>query len=129
MREIPALQIIPQRTAMDCSVACLAMLCRVEYETALVAFQHNVCAKGATIRQLQRAATRLKIALVWSRSVKDIENQTGILCVRSEKWPHDHLVILKEGQIIDTDFTLWDADVFMAVYKAKAISILTLRED
>lgn len=127
--QAPALQIIPQRTKMDCSVACLAMLCGVDYEAALVAFRHNVCAKGATIRQIHHAAKRLKVHLVWSRSVGDLENQTGILCVRSEKWPHDHLVILKEGQIIDTDWTLWDADVFMSAYKAKAISILTLRED
>ena len=124
----PSLSIIAQRTAMDCAVACLAMLCGVEYEVALAAFRHNVSARGATIRQLQQAARRLKTTLVWSRRRVDVETETGLLCVRSAQWPNDHLVVLKEGQIIDTDWTLWDADVFLAAYKAKPISFLTFKE-
>lgn len=126
--QLPTLQIIPQRHSHDCSVACLAMICRISYEEALMAFRHNVCTDGASIRQIQRAAARLGRTLLWSRRVSSLENETGILCVRSQKWPCDHLVVFKEEQIVDTDATLWDADVFMSAYEAKPISFLRLEE-
>lgn len=125
----PSLRIIVQRTTMDCSVACLAMLCGVEYEAALNAFHHNVCAKGSTIRQIQQASKRLGFPLYWTRKLGELDTQTGLLSVRSEKWKADHLVVLKEGQIVDTDATLWDQDVFLSAYKVKPLSILTFKED
>lgn len=116
---------------MDCAVACLAMICGVSYEQALMAFRHNVYSAGATIAQIRQAARAIGpgFNLSWSRKVDDLSEATGILCVSSAKWPNDHLVIIKEDQIIDTDATLWDADVFMAAYEARPISILRIKED
>ena len=124
----PFLNVIIQRHNNDCSVACLAMLLGLSYEQVMVAFKHNVVRHGSTIRQLQGACRTLGRKLVWSRRLGDLETDTGVLCVRSSKWPHDHLVVLKEGMIIDTDATVWEQDVFLAAYEAKPVSILRLEE-
>lgn len=117
--------IIPQRHNMDCGVVCIAMLLGVSYEEVLLAFSFNVFKVGATTRQIQAAAKRLGKPLRLLRAI-DLENATGILAVRSPKWPCDHLVILKEGQIVDTDATLWDADVFLSAYEAVPMSLLVM---
>lgn len=126
--QAPTLRVIAQRTRADCSVACLAMLCGVDYEAALMAFRHNVCAMGASGYQILAAAKRLGKPLSWRGALDDLETETGILQIGALKWPLNHLVMLKEGQVIDTDFTLWDADVFLAAYEAEPIGIFTLKE-
>lgn len=120
------MQVVLQRHRMDCSVACLAMLFGLPYEDVLVAFAHHVIKQGATIRQTQAAAKFLQRKLVWSRKLGDLETDTGVLVVSSAQWRHDHMVVLKDGLIIDTDATIWDQDVFFAVYEATPISILRL---
>jgi ABC-type bacteriocin/lantibiotic exporter with double-glycine peptidase domain len=124
--DAPILQVITQRHAMDCSVACLAMLLGVCYENALVAIapdNPDVCVKGAWDKQITRAARRLGYRLRVKRRV-DLENDTGILNVFSKRWKHAHLVVLKNGLIFDTDACVYDADVFMSAHKAKAGSLL-----
>lgn len=117
-----------QRTTMDCSVACLAMLLDVDYETALKAFTHNVSAHGASVRQIQWAAEQLKRPLVWTRKV-DLDDATGILGVASKKWDYDHVVILTEGRIIDAqDATFWDVDDYLKENEARATSLMTVEE-
>lgn len=123
----PTLNIVVTRHPMDCGVVCLAMLCGVSYEEALMAFRSNVCMEGVSIRQLQAAARRLGEVLRWSRRVSDLEAQTGILQVRAIKEaPADHLIILKSGQVIDVDASIWDLDVFLATKGFKPRSLLTL---
>ena len=117
------LSVVPQRHSMDCAVACLAMLFGLSYEEVLMAFQHNVIAKGATTRQILDTAEALGRPLKRKRKV-DLENDTGLLAVASKRWGHDHLVVLKDEMIVDTDATIWDVDVFMAAYEARPLSIL-----
>lgn len=89
-----------------------------------MSFDYNVMREGATIRQVKAAARYLGTQLVWSRKLGDLDTETGILCVRSGKWPNDHLVVLKDGMIVDTDATIWDQDVFMSAYGATPISLM-----
>jgi len=110
---------------MDCAVAALAMLLGTSYEEALMAFHHNAIARGATIRQIQRAAGVLGYKLTWTRRV-NIETDAGLLMLSSSQWPSDHIAILKDELIIDTDATIWDADVYLAVYQARPLSLLTI---
>jgi ABC-type bacteriocin/lantibiotic exporter with double-glycine peptidase domain len=119
----PFLSVVPQRSRMDCGVACLAMLCGVSYERALLATRGPVLDQGMRTRQIQATARRLGRALTFCRTV-DLENDTGLLAVRSVQWPHDHLVVLKDGLIVDTDASLWDVDVFLSAYDATVLSIL-----
>lgn len=129
MSHTPFLNVIPQRHKMDCSVACLAMLLGKSYEEALMAYDYNVMREGATIRQVKAAAKWLGVPLAWSRKVGDLETETGILCVRTAKWPNDHLVVLKDSMIIDTDATIWDYDVYLAAYEAHPISIMRIEDE
>lgn len=126
MAHTPFLCVVPQRHKTDCSIACLAMLLGVSYEEALLAMaQPRVLKRGVMMRQVLTAAKRLGRPLRFQRKI-DLDTDTGILGVRSPQWPNEHLVVLKDGLIFDTDCTIWDADVFLSVYAAKAISLLTL---
>ncbi len=126
MAHTPFLSVIPQRHKTDCSVACLAMLLGVSYEKALLALKvERVLTHGVMVRHVLQAAKRLGQPLKFRRKF-DLETDTGILGVRSEKWPMEHLVVLKDGFIVDTDATVWEADVYISAYQAKAISLLTL---
>lgn len=123
----PFLQVVIQRHGKDCGVACLAMLLGLSYEATLLAFRHNVMVQGATIRQLLSAGRRLGHPLRWTRKV-DLENDTGLLALRSKKWPSEHLVVLKDELIIDTDATVWEQDIYLAAYEAVPLSIIKLAE-
>ena len=121
----PYLAVCLQRHPMDCAVATMAMLLGKSYEDVLQAFKHNVMAKGATVAQMQAAARRLGTALRWRRWRDALEHETGILAVSSPRWAHDHLVLLKDGElIIDTDGTIWETDVFLSAYEARPVSLL-----
>ena len=120
----PVISIVPQRHKRDCAICCLAMLAGVSYEEALLACG-RVFDVGMTTRQIMRAGAKLGLVLTVKRAI-DLENDTGLLAVRSGKWPQDHLVVLKDGLVFDPDATVWDADVFLSAYDAKALSLLTV---
>ena len=125
MDALPYLQVVPQRHNFDCAVACLAMLLNKDYETTLLAFNSLApLVHGVRTRDVKQAAvalgTRLKLSRKW-----DLEEDTGILAVRSPRWKVDHLVVLKEGLVIDTDASIWEVAVYLQAYEAKVLSILT----
>lgn len=124
--DAPILKVIAQRHENDCGVACLAMLLGVSYENALVAIaqtEPNVCARGLYFRDLTAAAKRLGYRLT-RRKQFDIEADTGILNLSSHRWRYEHLVILREGLILETDGTLWEAAVYLAHHKATSGTLL-----
>ena len=125
----PYLTIVPQRHTMDCAVCCLAMLLELSYEDVLLAFKTNVYRTGATTRQMLNVAKRLGKPLRFSRAVdpEALESSHGILLIAPEG-KVQHTVLLREGTIVDTDATLWDADVYLATYKARPLSLLILRD-
>lgn len=127
--QAPTLKIIASRAPSDCAVCCIAMLCGLTYDKALEGFHHNVSVMGATGHQIIKASKRLKRPLKWKKAPIDVENQTGVLMIEAAKWDFNHLVVLKEGQVIDTDSTLWDVDIFLETYKAKPVGLFTLREN
>jgi hypothetical protein len=126
----PFITFVKQRHKADCGVATLAMICGVDYETALLAIgKKQVLAEGVQLRVVRAAAPKLGKHLVLHRTI-DPDNDTGILGVVSETWDLEHLVILKEGIVIDAqDQTIWDFDSYMLAHKARAVSLLALRED
>lgn len=122
------IQVVLQRHKSDCAVACLAMLLGTTYEDALLSFAHNVMAEGASIKQIKQAAKVMGSKLSWSKKLKDLETDTGIISMSSESWPMDHVAVLKDGLIIDTDATIWDSDVYLSTYGARVVSILRVEE-
>lgn len=94
-----------------------------------MAFKKCVGEDGASYGQIKSAAKRLGYTLIRSRKLENLEERIGILMVGSDEWVHDHLVILKEGQIVDTDSSLWDWDVFLATKKVHAMELFELKEE
>jgi hypothetical protein len=127
---LPFVTFIPQRRKTDCGVATLAMLCGCSYEQALLAIRKpSVLTDGVQLRVVRDAAKKLGKKLVLHRQI-DPDNDTGILGVKAESWDFEHLVILKDGLIIDPqDSGIWDFDSYMAAHGAKAVSLLALKED
>lgn len=120
----PIIKVEIQQHEFDCGVACLAMLLGTDYEKTLIAFNSlNPLVRGVDTREIKQAAVRLGQRLRLSRRV-DLEDDTGILRVAAANWTTDHLVILKEGLIVDTDGTLWDAQAFLDNYHATVQSLL-----
>ena len=104
-----------QREAADCGIAALSMLLGVSYEdvlraTTLTDRSHG--RKGLWTRTLQRIAKRLGYTLLVRRTF-DLEQDYGLL-----RLP-DHAAILRNGLVIDTDATVWDADEYLAVRQVK----------
>lgn len=121
----PFLRVEIQRHGMDCAVACLAMVTGASYGAALLAFGDELL-HGAQTRQIQAAARKLGQPLTLKRKV-DLDIDSGLLAVRSPLWKADHLVVLREGVIVDTDGSIWfEPDVFLSAYRARTISLLAL---
>jgi len=116
--DAPIIRVIMQRYQMDCGVACLAMLCGVSYENALVAFAQqcpDICVTGCWTAHLKMAAKALGFTLKARRRF-DLESDTGILNLTGAAFKGDHLVVLWEGRIIDTDAGLYMQDVYFSVF-------------
>jgi hypothetical protein len=123
----PYLTVCIQRHKRDCAVACLSMLLGKPYEIVLLAFRHNVIEEGASIKQMQGAVRRLGHKLLWQQRLIDYAEDTGVVVISSPRWgKYDHLVVVKEGLIVDTDATIWEPDVFMSAYEARPSSILVI---
>lgn len=122
------IQIVRQRHDADCAVAVIAMFAGVSYEEALLAIgTPAVLTSGVQLRVVRTACRRLKCPVVLRRHI-DLISDTGILVISCDTWPLDHLVILKEGIIVDPDNTVWDVDTYLEVYRAK-VSLLLRRKD
>jgi hypothetical protein len=122
----PYLQIVTQRHKGDCCVAAMATFLCLSYERVLMHAPMDVCTAGMSVAQLKAASKRLGKPLK-SRRACDIEEDAGLLWMKSPEWSgHHHLAVLKDGLIFNTDGVVWEADVFLAANRAKIISLLTL---
>lgn len=129
--DAPIIRYVPQRHEGDCSVACLAMVCGVSYEQALIALgkqEPHVCKRGAWSYQMRNAAKALGFA-TRSRRKFDLESDHGILGIKFKAVNHEHVVVLWEGRIIDTDFGLYMADVYFSVNEARPTSLLVVERE
>jgi hypothetical protein len=122
----PVIRIVPQRNDSDCAIATLAMLSGLPYEDVLIAAARTAeCETGMYLTQIQKVASELGIELVAKKSGRyDIESDTGILRVSDRKAKNYHVVVLRRGLVIETDGSLWDADVYLASKRYKAGSLL-----
>src|SRR4029079_453431 len=110
--DAPIIRVIPQRYDSDCGVSCLAMICGVTYENALVAvaqFAPNVCISGMWLKHLESAALLLGFKLRRRRTF-DWDTDTGILVLSRPRLPL-HVVVLREGLVIETDGCLWESEL------------------
>lgn len=128
--DLPILRVVLQRHEADCAVAVLAMVLGVTYEDALVAVAAEapqVLHEGTPIAAFKRAARRLG-ARVSVSGTYDLDASAGVLAVNADSWPMTHLVVLRDGMIVETDGLLWDADVFFRHYRAKPGPLFVVRK-
>lgn len=124
----PFIPVVWQRKKTDCSVACLAMMCAVSYEDALLAIgKKRVLTRGIALGEVIKAALKLGKVLTFHRAI-DLDNDTGILGVKGGVgWDYEHLVILHNGSIIDPqDKAIWDHETYLSANGAAVTSLLTL---
>ena len=132
MDEVPIVRFVGQREGHlgDCSIAALAMCVGVSYSEALVAIAAvvpRVLTHGATLVDLQRAATAFGAVLIARRrfDLNDLEEQSGILRAEFPPGEHNHAVYFKRGLIFDgRSEAVWDADVYLRVHKATVSTML-----
>lgn len=126
----PVIRVVPQRGDFDCAIATLAMLSGYAYEDVLIAAARSApCENGMYLTQIQTVASELGIELIARKPGRyDVEHDTGILHVSDKRAKVYHVVILRQGLIIETDGSIWDADVYFASKRFKAGTLL-VRED
>lgn len=126
--DAPIIRVELQRSTSDCVIAVLAMLLGYSYEEVLVAaspITPNILECGAYSKEIKRIAKRLGFKTKVKRAyLVDVGEDVGALSIESPHWKQSHLVVLKAGLIVDTDGSIWDADVYLKVNKAKAMSLL-----
>lgn len=117
----------------DCTVASLGMLLGLTYSEALVLIARvnpDVLSKGSTWAQLRKAAKLRSVVLEERRgfSLDDDSSDSGILGIHMPNGKQ-HAVYLKRGLIFDgASEQVWDADVYLQVHNAEAVSLLTRKE-
>lgn len=128
--DAPILKIALQHTKTDCAIAVLAMLLGFDYGEVLLVTAYvapKVLTEGMSTKQIRAVAKRLGFSTTRKRGI-DLLGDTGALTVSREDWPTDHLVVLREGLIVETDGTLWDTDMFMASYRTEPKHLLVFEK-
>jgi len=105
----PIIRIITQREECDCAVVALAMYLGATYEDVLRLVTVTDRKQGRTglwrntmVRIAKRLGHTLKV-----RTAIDWNEDYGVLRLPT------HAVILRNGLVIDTDGTIWDADLYL----------------
>lgn len=112
----PIIKVVTQRGGGDCGICCLAMFLGVTYEDALAAAvtqtkDRKLHRRGMWDSQIIRTAKVLGVALHKQRRW-DMETADGILCLFTAKH-EDHVVVLHNGMIFDTDGTVWEPELYL----------------
>lgn len=106
----------------------MAMLFNETYELTLLNFGDEM-RTGTTFKQARQAA-KLMGRVLQSKRKFDLEADTGILRLSGMKnRAGDHVVVLREGLVIDTDATIWDVDVYLAAHGATVESLWVVKGD
>lgn len=128
---IPYLRIVGSKGSDivgDCGICAIGTLTGRTYEDVVaVASQISKNWKaGLWLREIEDIARELGLTLRRKRKY-DLDSDVGILDVeildRRKREPH--VVVLNAGRIIDSDYTIWDAEAYLIHYKAKAKTLLT----
>lgn len=102
----PVNRIESRRQSHDCAIWSLSVYLGQPYERVcekVAALFADRGESGLTRQQMQRTAKALGVALVIKR-VPDLSDDYGMLIVE------DHVVVLRNGLVFDTDSTVWDVD-------------------
>lgn len=139
MTELPVIKLTGstgQDTISDCGICTVATLCDKRYEDVVAEAVQIVgenWKNGLYISQIIELARRFGVTLKRKRKY-DIEEATGILnCEILHKgtggrprW-ENHVVVLMDGRVYDSDLRVWAIDAFRDHYHATFRTLLELQ--
>ena len=130
MADLAMIQLVPSKghdAIGDCGICCLATLSGCSYEDVVaIAVQHvgEAWKHGLYLTQIIAIGRDLGLNLKRRRKY-DLDHDTGILNVTVTERPsnkkisrNEHLVVLMEGRIYDSDLRVWAVDAFKQQYAA-----------
>lgn len=121
-------RVVERRQENDCALCAFCTLTGVSYEDALVAvsrIEAKAGKDGLYFSSLQRLAKAFGFTLRLRRKA-DLTEDTGILKIMLTDHSYNHAVVLKQGQIIDSDGTIWSAETYLANMRCQPGSLLVL---
>jgi hypothetical protein len=125
MPEIPYLKVIGSKGSDiigDCGICAIGTLCGKEYEDVVIAADKvsKKWRKGLWLKEIQAIALEFGFTLKRRRKY-DLESDVGILAmeVDSKEGREAHVVVLNAGQLIDSDYTLWNPEAYISQFNAK----------
>jgi hypothetical protein len=119
------MKVVTAREANDCAIVALSMYLGISYENVLRAVTVSDSLQGRQglwTRTMIRIAARLGHTLKLRKTI-DLESDYGIV-----RLP-EHAAVLRNGLIIDTDGTIWDADAFLSQWHVEPRDCQLLVED
>lgn len=124
---LPILRITTQRGNNDCGVAAIATITGKRYEDVLLAAGKNIMDTGMTVQEILTTLEKLGMPFKWTKRIR-LDEDWGILGVSTPKRTSpEHVCVLYDGHIYDTDGSVWEADDFLAAEGGKAMSLLKPR--
>lgn len=132
-----------QKDVADCGVACLAMLCGVSFETAMMSLPKTrrraiTNVEGMSVRQMCRAAKRMGRPLIWVAADKMAPDAIGIMGLSrpvDKSKPggnaEGHYVIYVRGTIWNPADGMWwmEADAFFKTRRWEPDGVLVRVEE
>lgn len=122
------MRVTPRLRSNDCAVWSLATLSGRDYADVLDAITKedpkHKGSNGLYFSQVIRAAKRLGLRLYRKRRYS-LTDDTGILGVTLASGI-SHACILKQGQVIDVDGTVWEVESYLLHYRAVSFCLLAL---
>lgn len=125
MPSAPVNRIESRRQSSDCGVWALATYLGIPYEQVFsktVRLDKRKGEDGLTVATMQRIAKSLGHPLDFRRRVEDLHDEYGIMLVE------DHVVVLRNGLVFDTDATVWDVDSWLHVKEYTCCGVLAAKE-
>jgi hypothetical protein len=121
----PINRIESRRQSDDCGVWALAVYLGIPYEVVfekVVKIDRFKGKRGLTTPAIQRIAKALGHPLELRRR-PDLSDEYGMLLVE------DHVVVLRNGLVFDTDATVWDVDAWFHHHKGYSCCGLLVAAD
>lgn len=111
-----------RRRSNDCAIWCLSVYLGIPYERVYAAVAQRIKTRGddgLTTAQIKRVAQVLGVRLRVQGN-PDLSDDYGILLL------DDHVVVLRNGLVFDTDATVWDVDVWLKHHGYTCLGLLVV---
>ena len=124
----PLIRVVLTRgTQGDCTICALGTYLSLTYEDVLAAaarLAKKAHREGMWTSQIISTAKRLGVKLIRKRTWK-MDEAHGILTLTSQSDEYDHVVVLHDGLVFDSDGAVWEPYDYFACEQYKPTLLLT----